>query len=328
VREITICHGRETKDDARTVHFAHTTLAPFISRTHQHIDGYNLDAVLRGGFFKIKAPVFSHPYVVVQTIVVIIITLCVTAGFYTMHESGFMHVDPSIAAKADGIFGYFSGLSGFLFGFFVFNGLGGCKCMVPFSPSYIVPTIYFAHQHCSYIVSTIFFAHQHCLYSLPLKDLTVKNNYLGGFWGAAQNLFCLVAVFFPETDKKNKLLKLTLLRWTCASFHIMCGSVNELTTMPEVLQKAKDKNLLTDHEAEQTEGNAVIPLLWMMQVVGDQIYARKLPGAELKDSAAGGLILKMRSGIGGVACACSSFGLTPLPLVHLMSALVKMVRSV
>ena len=80
-----------------------TTLAPFISRTHQHIDGYNLDAVLRGGFFKIKAPVFSHPYVVVQTIVVIIITLCVTAGFYTMHESGFMHVDPSIAAKADGM---------------------------------------------------------------------------------------------------------------------------------------------------------------------------------------------------------------------------------
>jgi hypothetical protein len=32
----------------------------------------------------------------------------------------------------------------------------------------------------------------------------------------------------------------------------------------------------------------------------------------------------MRSGIGGVACACSSFGLTPLPLVHLMSGLVKM----
>ena len=72
-----------------------------------------------------KAPVFSHPYVAIQTIVIMVITAGVAATFYTMHQSEFMHVDPSIAGKADSIFGYFSGLSGFLFGFFVFNGLGG-----------------------------------------------------------------------------------------------------------------------------------------------------------------------------------------------------------
>ena len=96
-----------------------------------------------------KAPVFSHSCVATQTIVVILITGCVAATFYSMHKSEFMHVDPSIAGKADSIFGYFSGLSGFLFGFFVFNGLG--------------------------------------------TYLTVKNNYLGGFWGAAQNLFVLIS---------------------------------------------------------------------------------------------------------------------------------------
>ena len=138
--------------------------------------------MLRGGFFRIKAPVFSNSFVATQTIVVIIITACVTALFVSMHKAEFMHVDPSIAAKADSIFGYFSGLSGFLFGFFVFNGLGGY--------------------------------------------LTVKNNYLGGFWGAAQNLFFLVASFFPKSDKNTKLMKTEILRWTLASFHLMSGSVN------------------------------------------------------------------------------------------------------
>ena len=81
--------------------------------------------------------------------------------------------------------------------------------------------------------------------------------------------------------------------------------------MQIVMKKAVESDLLSQAEAEDTEGNAVIPLMWMMNVIGDQIFAKKLPGADLKDSAAGGLILKMRSGIGGVACACSSFGLTP-----------------
>ena len=210
------------------------------------------------------------------------------------------------------------------------------------------------------------------LYHSPRSNTNFVFQDLGGFWGAAQNLFVLIAVFFPETDAKTQLMKTTLLRWTLASFHIMCGSVNVSssaaepvfflrrsytsfffdasiiiappllfrknhdtkkitptadqteTTMQIVMKKAVESDLLSQAEAEDTEGNAVIPLMWMMNVIGDQIFAKKLPGADLKDSAAGGLILKMRSGIGGVACACSSFGLTPLPLVHLMSGLVKM----
>ena len=78
--------------------------------------------------------------------------------------------------------------------------------------------------------------------------------------------------FFPQTDTKTKLMKTTLLRWTLASFHIMAGSVNTETTMPAVLEKAQQKGLLSAKECAETEGNAVIPLLWMINVVSAHIY--------------------------------------------------------
>ena len=103
--------------------------------------------------------------------------------------------------------------------------------------------------------------------------------------------------------------------------------IQDETTMEIVEAKAIDKGLLDKNEIAAARGNAVIPLLWISKAITDRIYAEKLPGAEHKETAVRTLLLGMRSGIGGVACACSSFGLTPLPLVHLMSALVKMVSK-
>jgi hypothetical protein len=41
-----------------------------------------------------------------------------------MHKTGFMVVDDGLVAQSSAIFGYFAGLSSFLFGFFVFDQLG------------------------------------------------------------------------------------------------------------------------------------------------------------------------------------------------------------
>jgi hypothetical protein len=59
------------------------------------------------------------------------------------------------------------------------------------------------------------------------------------------------------------------------------------------------------------------------QVLEAQLSTKK--GVDFKVSKAEDKVLMMRNGVGCTLTAVSSFGLTPLPLVHLMSALVKIV---
>jgi len=243
------------------------------------IDGYDLAGVLRGGFFKIKAPVFAHPFVAIQTIFVLVMAGSFAFGFYSSHKSGFMHLEPALMGQAAGTFGYFSGLSGFLFGFFIFNGLGGY--------------------------------------------MTVKNNYLGGFWGASQELLMLVSTYFPGPE--HNVLKETVVRWTMAAFTLMCGHVGEYT-FPELMALVEKRQLLTRDETQVVTkhgGNVVQILMWSMTSIKYQIYKHGLKGPDGKCGSIEAKIMAQRSAVGGVLTACSTYGQTPLPLVHLMSALVK-----
>ena len=243
------------------------------------IDGYDLAGVLRGGFFKIKAPVFAHPFVAIQTIFVLVMAGSFAFGFFASHKSGFMHLEPALMGQAAGTFGYFSGLSGFLFGFFIFNGLGGY--------------------------------------------MTVKNNYLGGYLGASTELMILLSTYFPGPEHYG--LKETVVRWTMAAYTLMCGHVGD-GTFPELMALLEKRGLLTTDETRVVEkhgGNVVQILMWIMMSINSQIYKHGLKGADLKCMSIEAKVLAQRSGAGNISTACSTYGQTPLPLVHLMSALVK-----
>ena len=97
--------------------------------------------------------------------------------------------------------------------------------------------------------------------------------------------------------------------------------------MDEVIEQVKARNMLTTEEAQVVQrlgGSASVPLIWMFEVFETNIHKRNLKGADFKVDKIETVVMRMRGSIGGVLSAVSSFGLTPLPLVHLMSALVKM----
>ena len=248
-----------------------------------HVDGYNLESVLRMGFFRVKAPVFSDSFVKTQTVFILLMVGMIATFFVITHNAGVMHVDANLVGQSANIFGYFGGLSGFLFGFFIFDNLGTFN--------------------------------------------TVKNSYLGGFWGGFSELMILTSVWFPGTDAKTQQFKLTVVRWSLATLALMCGSADPDCSEEASTESAVRRGLLTPEEAAQVTqmgGNAVVPLLWMFDVYETNLAGKR--GQDFKVNKVEDKILAMRGGVGGVLTAVSSFGLTPLPLVHLMSALVKMVR--
>mmetsp|Transcript_66248 Transcript_66248/g.149552 ORF Transcript_66248/g.149552 Transcript_66248/m.149552 type:complete len:390 (-) Transcript_66248:264-1433(-) len=244
------------------------------------IDGYRLDSLLRMGFFRVHAPAFSDKFVMKQTWAVVIMVVAWAFIFMLLHLSHVMHVDSNLVGQSSDIFGYFGSLTGFLFGFFIFDNLA--------------------------------------------TYTTVKNNYLGGFWGAFQTLMALTGAWFPANDPKTKNFKITIVRWGLASFNLMCGEAKDDGKIEEIMANTVAKGLLTPEEADAVtslSGNPVVPLLWMIEVFQKNLDGHR--GADFKVNKAEDNILLMRAGVGNTLTAVSSFGLTPLPLVHLMSALVK-----
>lgn len=212
---------------------------------------------------------------------VLLLSFFFAAILIATHTTDVMHVDSSLVSQSDAIFGYFGGLSGFLFGFFIFDNLG--------------------------------------------TFTTVKNSYLGGFWGAFQDLMVLTSVWFPQSDSKTKLFKDTIVRWGLATLALMCGSADPDCSEEECVDSCVARGLLTQDEADMVSkmgSNAVVPLLWMFEAYS--INLENIRGSDFKAHSIETKILAMRGGVGGVLTAVSSYGLTPLPLVHLMSALVKM----
>lgn len=97
--------------------------ADIVTMVDGKCDGYKLDEVLRGGFFKMKAPLFSEPYVLNLTKFIVLITVVVALVFIIGDMTNLLTIDSSLVAQSANIFAYFSGLAGFLFGFFIFNNL-------------------------------------------------------------------------------------------------------------------------------------------------------------------------------------------------------------
>lgn len=246
-----------------------------------HIDSYNMESVLRLGYFRVKVPVFRHPFVVRQTILVFGMTWMWCFFFMLMHKSNVMLIDKVLVGQAANIFGYFGGMSGFLFGFFVFSRLGAF--------------------------------------------ISVKNNALGGFWGNFQDLTALVGIWWPQTDSQTQEFKQTIVRWGMAAFNLLCGVADPDVTVEESIDECIQRNLLTSEEAAQVRASPAclpnIPLLWMMGVFEENLKGMR--ASDWKMDKLENKVLGMRGSVSGTLGAVSNFGQLPLPLVHLMSALIK-----
>lgn len=244
------------------------------------ISNYKLDEVLHNGFFKVKAPAFSHPYVAWQVFLVTCLVVIVGGICIVMHKTGFMVVDDGLVAQSSAIFGYFAGLSSFLFGFFVFDQLG------------------------------VF--------------VTVKNVYVGGYMASFSELMFLTSSWLDSNDPKTQLFKETVVRWGMATFALMCGNADPESSDEDDIKLCEARGLLTAEEAavvRKANARTITPLLWMLDCYETNLAG--LPGSDFKVHKAENKINGMRGAVGSVLNAVGNWGQTPLPLVHLMSALVK-----
>ena len=153
----------------------------------------------------------------------------------------------------------------------------------------------------------------------------VKTGSLDGFLTALSDLVCLASVWFPSsTDQSTVAFKQTLIRWGLAAFALMCGTASPEGSASEATARCVARGLLSAPEASlvvQHSHDAVTPLLWMHAALEAQLVGT--PGESFKRDKAQEKVLAMRTHLGGVLTAVSPFGNQPLPLVHLMSALVK-----
>lgn len=235
------------------------------------------------GFFRIKAPVFNDAFVRQQTLVVLALVAITATVMVSLHNSQIMVLDSTIVGQSADIFGYFGGLSGFLFGFFVFDNLA------------------------TYV--------------------NLKNNVLGGFWGAFQDTMSLTGAWIPETDEKSMQFKETIVRWGLAALALMTTSAAGDYTPEQGVEEAMRRGLLTADEAELVRRTGYFPQTTLICMLGafETKLANSSVRADIKINKIEDKINTMRGCIGGVLDTVSAWGLTPLPLVHLMSALVKIV---
>jgi hypothetical protein len=75
------------------------------------------------GFFRMKVPVFADPFVTTQMLFVLLLVLITAVTLTITHKATIMMVDENVVAQSAAVFGYFGGLAGFLFGFYVFDNL-------------------------------------------------------------------------------------------------------------------------------------------------------------------------------------------------------------
>jgi hypothetical protein len=246
-----------------------------------HVDSYDMKSVLQLGYFRVRVPAFNNPFVMWQALRTFLLTWVFCAFFIIAHKINIMHVGDSVVGQTAAIFGYFGGLAGFLFGFFVFSRLGGF--------------------------------------------IALKNNCLGGFWGAFQDLMALVGIYWPSSDPKTAELKGTVVRWGMASYNLMCGVSDPDVAATECVEECVQRNLLTQEEAALCLASpaalAFTPLLWIVGVLESNVAG--LRASDWKMDKLEDKVLGMRMGIGGVLGGVGYFGQFPLPLVHLMSALIK-----
>ena len=154
---------------------------------------------------------------------------------------------------------------------------------------------------------------------------TVKMTYLDGYLTTFSDLVVLSSVWCPGKDQASVDFKHTIIRWGLAAFALMCGTASPDGSAADATAQCVSRGLLSEHEAElmSNQGHdATTPLLWMQAALEKKLIG--MSGEGFKRYKATEKMLIMRGHLTSVLTAVSPFGNQPLPLVHLMSALVKM----
>jgi len=260
-----------------------TTHHGIVKTSNGKIYDYRLDRVLRLGFFRIVSPVLKDGFVVMQALAVMGIAVGICSGLVVLDEANVIEVDATLCAMADSVFNYFGALMGFLFGYYVFSAVAQA-------------------DQC-------------------------KNFGVGGYMGAGANLMMLTAGWFPESDAQTKEFKREVLRLSLSIFALTCGEGAE-KPKDEVISEVVARGLLTDSEAKAVKaaqgGHCNVPLIWIQEA-----YRKKFdmqpddPCIVARMAKVETLTIQMRGGIGTILSLVSGWGLQPLPLVHMMSGLVK-----
>lgn len=102
--------------------------------------GYNIVSILRSGVFATSSPTFGKPFIMVQAFVVLLLAVATVGGCVALERAEHFKIgDGALAATQSSVttlHGYFGGMLGFIFGYFVFNQLGACnatkKCLSNF----------------------------------------------------------------------------------------------------------------------------------------------------------------------------------------------------
>jgi hypothetical protein len=269
------------KDDLIEMGTSHSGLVKIAN--HKVYD-YDMDSMLRLGFFRIISPVLQDGFVILQAMCVVILSACICVTLVLLDEHGFIEVDATLINMSAAVFGYFGSLMGFLFGYFVFTSVA--------------------------------------------QAAACKNNGVGGYMAAFCNLMLLTGAWFPEDDQKTKEFKREILRLALSMFALVCGEGAE-KPKDEVVSEVVARGLLTDSEAKVvrsvTGGHCNVPLIWIHQAYRlmldkqsppDPCLAARMDRVEICTTAA-------RGGIGTILSLASGWGHPPLPLVHMMSGLVK-----
>lgn len=215
-------------------------------------------------------------------------------GYECTNQVEVIHVDSKLVAVAGNAFSYFGALMGFLFGYFVFDNVSKAKF--------------------------------------------IKDYGVGGYMGAFTNLMLLTGAWFPETDAETMHFKDEMLRLGCSVMGLFAsfGSEKDADSVSQDITNLVAREMLTEAEADYIRRNqfASVPIVWMESAFKYQILKKvksdPMIPADYKANEytrmigqVDTLLLGMRGGSGTVLAGVTGWGHQPLPLVHLMSGLVK-----
>lgn len=91
--------------------------AGMVQRANNKIYDYDLDAILRLGWFRVR--IETDGFILYQAIAVVLLAIVVTIVSLAAQHAGVVRITRDHVSRLEDVFKYFAGLTGFLFAFFV-----------------------------------------------------------------------------------------------------------------------------------------------------------------------------------------------------------------
>jgi hypothetical protein len=150
---------------------------------------------------------------------------------------------------------------------------------------------------------------------------TVKNDHFGLLSGGMVNLIILTCSWLPSKEKEFMDFKERIVRWGLAAFALTAWVASGNLSRSEAVGRAVEFDFLTGSEAEamkESDFHPASPVMWMVPAY------EKMIKSDFKMDEVAHIVLQLKAGVCSTLNDVSSYTQAPLPLIHLMSALVKL----